>query len=193
LDEAVSLEELPKSAVVEVTRSFRPSPINQMLDSFVEVLNMLESIGMGEQLAERFGGEAQRQQIMAIMALLRGEDNNREVPMFAKANKPDAASVVFVARDNYILNDSTEFGGEMTLFGKVQERVPRELSVDLLDLLKFLPPGVREAEGFGDQFKQLMQDLMGRWPREFGGPIDRDEVVIKGPAVIVTPVAAYTI
>jgi len=193
LDKIVGLDELPKSAVVEITRKFRQSPINQMLGSFVEVLNMLESIGMGEQLGQQFGGEAQRQQVMAIIGMLRGEENNREVPMFAKADEPDATSVVFVARENYMLNGSAEFGGEMTLFGKVQEQVPQGSSVDLLDLLKVLPPGVREAEGFGEQFKQLMQGLMAKWPKEFGGPIDKKEVVIEGPAIIVTPVAAYTI
>lgn len=193
LDEAVELEELPKSAVVEITRNFRPSPINQMLGSFVEVLNMLESIGMGEQLGEQFGGEAQLQQVMAIISMLRGEENNREVPMFAKADDPDATSVVFVARENYMLNGSAEFGGEMTVFGKVQERVPQGSSVDLLDLLKVLPPGVRDAEGFGEQFKEAMQGLMAQWPKELGGPIDRKEVVIEGPAIIVTPVSTYTI
>lgn len=193
LDEAVGLDKLPKSAVVEITRNFRPSPINQMLGSFVEVLNMLESIGMGEQLGQQFGGEAQMQQVMAIVGMLRGEENNREVPMFAKADSPDATSVVFVARENYMLNGSAEFGEEMTLFGKVQERVPHGSSVDLLDLLKVLPPGVREAEGFGEQFKQLMQRIMAQWPKEFGGPIDRKEVIIEGPAIVVTPVATYTI
>jgi hypothetical protein len=38
-----------------------------------------------------------------------------------------------------------------------------------------------------------MQGLMTQWPKEFGGPIDKKEVIIEGPAVIVTPVAAYTI
>lgn len=193
LHEAVGLDELPKSAVVEITREFRPSPINQMLGSFVEVLNMLESIGMGEQLGQQFGGEAQRQQVMAIIGMLRGEENNREIPMFAKADEPDASSVVFVARENYMLNGSAEFGGEMTLFAKVQQRIPQGSSVDLLDLLKVLPAGVREAEGFGEQFKQLMQGLIAQWPKEFGGPIDKKEVIIEGPAIIVTPVAAYTI
>lgn len=193
LDEAVGFEELPKSAVVEVTREFRRSPVNQMLDSFAKVLDMLDSIGMGEQLAEQFGGEAQRQQIMAIMGLLRDEEDNREVPMFAKADGPDAVSVVFVARENYVLRDVSEFGREMTLFGKVQEKMPRESSVDLLDLLKVLPPDVRQADGFGDQFKEAMRNLMDAWPKEFGGPIDRDEVIIKGPVIILTPVAAYTV
>ncbi len=60
--------------------------------------------------------------------------------MFAKVDEPDAASIVFVARENYVLRDVSEFSREMTLFGKVQEKIPRESSVDLLDLLKVLPP-----------------------------------------------------
>jgi len=51
-----------------------------MLDSFAKVLYMLDSIGMGEQLSEQFGGEAQRQQIMAIMELLRGRRGKQRNP-----------------------------------------------------------------------------------------------------------------
>ncbi len=159
----------------------------------LRVGDMLDSIGMGEQLSEQFGGEAQRQQIMAIMELLRGEGGNREIPMFAKADEPHAASVVFVARENYVLHDVSEFGGKLTLFGKVQEQVPHGSSVDLLDLLKVLPPDVRQANAFGNQFKEAMRNLMGVWPKEFGGPRGRDEIIIEGPLVILTPVAAYTV
>ena len=88
--------------------------------------------------------------------------------MFAKADEPDAASVVLVARENYVLHDVSEFGGKITLFGKVQEQVPHGSSVDLLDLLKVLPPDVRQARqanAFGNQFKEAMRNLMGVWPK----------------------------
>jgi hypothetical protein len=91
------------------------------------------------------------------------------------------------------LGSSADFRGEMTLFGKVQEQIPPGSSVNPLDLLKVLPPDVREADAFGGAFKEAIHDLMGEWPKQFGGPIKRDEVIIEGPAVDVMPVAAYTI
>jgi hypothetical protein len=113
--------------------------------------------------------------------------------MFAKVDEPDAASIVFVARENYILRDVSEFSREMTLFGKVQEKIPRESSIDLLDLLKVLPPDVRQTDGFANQFKEAMRNLMDTWPKAFGGPIDQDEVIIEGPVIILTLVATYTV
>jgi len=103
------------------------------------------------------------------------------------------ASVVFFAKEVFVLGLGAEFRGKMTLFGKVRELVPAGSSIDLIDLLKVLPPGVCGAHGFGGTLKDAIHDLMGEWPKEFGGPIGRDEVVVQGPAVVVTPVAAYTV
>jgi hypothetical protein len=187
LNTPLETEGLTKSNVLEITREFRPSPLNQMLDSFMEVVNMMKALGFEEEL----GDESEMQQMMAVMGLLRGEEGTNEVPMFTEADDSDDASVVFVARENFLLGTGAEFRGEMTLFGKVQEQIPSGSSIDLLDLLKVLPPGVREAEAFGTHFKEAIHNLMGEWPKEFGGPIKKDEVIIEGPAVVVTPVAAY--
>jgi hypothetical protein len=186
----LEMEGLSKSSVLEVTRNFRPSPLNQMLDSFVEVLDMMKSLGFDE---EEFADGNNMQQIEAVINLLRGENGSNEIPMFAKADESDDVSVVFVAKENFVLGTGAEFRGEMTLFGKVQELVPSGASIDLLDLLKVLPPGVREAEAFGSTFKEAIRTFMGEWPKEFGGPIKNDEVIVEGPAVVVTPVAAYTV
>ncbi len=189
MDTPLEIHELDKSSVLEITREFRPSPLNQMLDSFVEVLDMMKSLGLENEIAD---GNDMRE-IKAVIRLLRGEDGNNDVPMFAKADDSSDTSVVFVVRENFLLGAASEFRGEMTLFGKVQEKVQPGSSIDLLDLLKILPPGVREAQASGGEFKLALHSFMGEWPEEFGGPIDPKEVVIEGPAVVVTPVAAYTI
>jgi hypothetical protein len=33
-------------------------------------------------------------------------------------------------------------------------------------------------DAFGNHFKEAIHSLMGEWPKEFGGPIKRDEVII---------------
>lgn len=189
LNTPLETEVLTTSGVLEITREFRPSPLNQMLDSFMEVVNMMKALGFEEEL----GDESEMQQMMAVMGLLRGEEGTNEIPMFAKAEKSEDASVVFVVRENFLLGTGAEFRGVMTLLGKVQEQIPSGSTLDLLDLLKVLPPGVREAEAMGAHFKEAINNLMGEWPKEFGGPIKGDEVIVEGPAVVVTPVAAYTL
>ncbi|QIN82497.1 hypothetical protein GBA63_07450 [Rubrobacter tropicus] len=189
LDTPLEMDGLSRSSVLEVTRDFRPSPLHQMLDSFTGIVDRMKSLGMESEL----GDEANMEQIMRIVGWLRGEEGSNEVPMFSKADEDGDASVVFVARENFVLGMGTEFRGEMTLFGKVQELVPAGSSIDLIDLLKVLPPGVRGANGFGGTLKDAIHDFMGEWPKELGGPIERDEVVVQGPAVVVTPVAAYTV
>jgi hypothetical protein len=69
----------------EVAGSIGHRPLKKYLQAVV-------FCGYGEKAGTRFPA-----------LLLRGEADNREVPMFAKADEPDAASVVFVARENYVL------------------------------------------------------------------------------------------
>ena len=128
-----------------------------------------------------------------MIGLLQGRGEVKELPMFARADGKDATSVIFVARDNFLLIDEEKFSGEMTLLGKVREVIPPGPSVDLLDLVKIFPPGVRQTEVLGDEFRSLLRNMMDEWPREFGGPIAHSEVIVKGPAVILTPVAAYAV
>lgn len=189
VDTPLEIEGLSKSSVLEITRYFCPSPLHQMLDSFTGIVNRLEALGMADELDD----EADMQQVMAIIAMLRGDDDSNEVPMFSETEDAGDVSVVFVARENFVLGTGAEFRGEMTLFGKVQELIPVGSSIDLLDLLRVLPPGVRDAAAFGSEFKEHVRTLMGTWPQELGGPVDTNKVIIEGPAVVITPVAAYSV
>lgn len=83
LDTSLKAESLNKSSVLEITREFRPSPLNQMLDSFVQVFNMMKIVGMEDQIMDEVGDEAEWQKVMDIIGLLRGEVGSNEVPMFA--------------------------------------------------------------------------------------------------------------
>ena len=193
VDTPLEMDGLSKSSVLEITRDFRPSPLHQMLDSFTGVMDKLEFLGMADVLEDELEDETDMQQVMKIIGMLRGEAGNTEVPMFSKAEEAGHASVVFVARENFVLGTGTEFRGEMSLFGKVQELIPVGSSIDLLDLLRVLPPGVRDTGAFGSEFKEEIRTLMSGWPEEFGGPIDTNEAIIEGPVVVMTPVAAYSV
>lgn len=187
-DMPIDIKNLRKGQVVEVTREFYPSPVNQVFDSFVEVLKLLDNLGVDQQLGE----DVDMQEIMQVVSLFRSDKGDNEVPMVAK---PDGQgnSVILVAKENFFLRTEEEFSGEMTLFGKVQKKIPEGSSLDLLDLLKVLPPNIRQSDAFGTEFKQAILKLFEEWPKEFGGPINEEEVIVKGPAVLITPVALYVL
>lgn len=84
----LEIEQLRKSSVLEVTREFRASPLNQMLDSFVEVLDMVKSLGFDE---NELADGNNMQQIEAVINLLQGENDSRELPMFNRGKEPGDA------------------------------------------------------------------------------------------------------
>jgi hypothetical protein len=90
-----------------------------MLDSFVQVINMMQSMGLEDQLSDELGDEMDMRQVMDIVGWLRGEDESKEVPMFAKEHTPDGASVVFVAKENFLMESGGDFRGEMTTFRRI--------------------------------------------------------------------------
>src|SRR3712207_426329 len=99
-------------------------------------MDMMEGLGLGDELGD--GTEMQR--VTAVIGLLQGRGEVKELPTFARADGKDATSLIFVARDNFLLIDEEEFSGDMTLLGKVREVMPPGSSVDVLDLVKILPP-----------------------------------------------------
>lgn len=82
--------------------------------------------------------------------------------------------------------DQEDFEGEMTVFGKVQKKIPEGDSVDLFDFLK-LPRAMRTEANL----KEKLFEMFESWPKELGGPIARESTEVAGPALVVVPVAVY--
>lgn len=180
-DESLALDGVRRREVVEITRSFAPSPLNDMIDSILNLMNLMEEMGFVEEM-----GDPQTQQaVRALGMIFRGDEGKEEVPMVSRAEQNDAA-VVFLAKSRYILGDQEDFEGEMTVFGKVQRLVPEGKSIDLFDFLK-LPRAVRGEANL----RERLFEMFGSWPKELGGPIARESTEVKGPALVVTPVAVY--
>jgi hypothetical protein len=106
-------------------------------------------------------------------------------------------SVVFSVKSSFIDPSCSEedFVGEMTVFGKVNRILPPNSAIDLIDLiglLQSLPRRMRRSVSIADLRKSLL-DLFASFPESLGGSIDREEFTVHGPAVIITPVAVYTL
>lgn len=179
-DAPLDMDSVKRRDVVEITRSFSPSPMNEAIDGIMRLMGVMEQMGFTKEVSSK-----DMEMVRAMAMIFRGDEGNEEVPMVARGGD-DQPSVVFVAKSKYVLGDQDEFKGPMTVFGKVHKLVPRNASIDLFDFLK-LPKAVR---GEANIKKELLE-MFSSWPRELGGPVDKESIQVPGPAVIVTPVAAY--
>jgi hypothetical protein len=179
-DELLELDRVRRREVVEITKSFSPSPLNEAIDGIMNLMNVMEQMGFIEEV-----GDAEVEMVRAMAMIFRGDEGKEEVTMVSRGDQNEV-SVVFLAKSKYVLVDQDDFQGPMTVFGKVQKLVPVGQSIDLFDFLK-LPSAIR---GEASLKKELLE-MFASWPKELGGPVAKESMEVAGPAVIVTPVAVY--
>jgi hypothetical protein len=90
------------------------------------------------------------------------------------------------------LRDPDELTGELTLVGKVRKIVAAGDHIDLLELSDVMPRAMRRSAASSKQFREGIVELFSNWPKELGTPLDRDALEMKGPVIIVDPLAIYT-
>ncbi len=180
-DQPLAFDEVRRSEAVEVSRGFYPSALNETLDSVLDLMRKMQQLGFTEEFTDP---EVQRG-VRAIAMVFRGNEGEEETPMVARGMGGET-SVVFLAKNKYILGNRQDFQGDMTVFGTVKRKISKGQTLDLFDFLK-LPRALRDEVDIKEKLFQLFQS----WPRELGGPIDREKTIIPGPAIIVTPVAVY--
>ena len=117
--------------------------------------------------------------------IFRGDEGNEEVPMVSRAEQSDA-SVVFLAKSRYIMIDQDDFRGQITVSDTIRKLIPAGKSLDLFDSVK-LPSAMR---GEANLKKELFE-MFESWHKELVGPIAKESLEVKGPALIITPVAVY--
>lgn len=185
-DDVIDVSALKKGDVVEVSRTFSPSPLNRMIDQVFGLIDLMRGLGLTEQLADQEAEQA----ISALTMIFRNDQEDTEVPMVARSDGQDA-SVVFTAKPAFILAGEDDFAGEMTVFGRIHRKTPAASSVDLFDLLR-MPRGLQRVGGSTAQLRDTILDLFESWPKELGGPLDKEAIKVPGPALTVTPLAVYT-
>lgn len=175
-----------RGQAVEVTREFTPSPITQMIESLIELMRMMQAFDAPELQ------DPDAQQAIAFMSVFFSEEEmkNKGLPILS-TDDGAGYSIVFTAERQYILRDPDEMFGEMTLVGKVNKVIPEDSEIDLFDLLKVLPRNMRRGDA-GTQIKEAIIELFTSWPQELGHSIDRSALSLKGPAVIIDPLAVFT-
>lgn len=187
-DEPIDLgaDRLRRGDVVEITRNFAPSPLNKMIDQIFDLVDLMTKLGLTEKL-----GDEDTQQALSMMTMVfRGDHDDAEVPMVARASGQDT-SVIFTAKSSFLLKSEEDFYGDMTVFGRVQRVVAAPAAVDLFDLLR-MPAGLRRLGASEANIKAAILELFESWPEELGGPLDKEAIKVPGPALVVTPVAVYT-
>jgi hypothetical protein len=98
-DQPLELDSLERGQVVEITRDFTPSPINQMIDSLFDLMALMSGFAETEQQLQ---DEEFKAGIQLMAMLFRGEHREPEVPMVAK-NAELGASILFVAKARNIV------------------------------------------------------------------------------------------
>ena len=182
-DSPLSFEEVRRREVVEITRTFEPSPMNKLISNLFQLMETMRSFGFVEEVNDPETQEA----IQGLAMIFRGEEGREEVPMVARAEQDeDDCSVAFVAKSRFLLVDQNDFQGDMTVFGRVSKLIPEGKFLDLFDFLK-MPRGLARDEGM----KKEILSMFETWPDELGGPVSKDKLRVAGPVVVVTPVAVY--
>jgi hypothetical protein len=182
---AIDFDQAVRSSLIEVTRTFERSPLSEMIDSLLEVAELMQRMGADEQ-------RQQAREMMSMMAFLMRDssDENKTYPMIAE-DSVGSTGIVFVAQRTSILRRVEDFDGEMTLVGKVTKKVPSGQSVDLFDLMNLFPRSIRRIKSGPKSFKELILEMFSTWPDQMGGPLPREATQISGPALVVSPLATF--
>ncbi len=137
--------------------------------------------------------DAETKQAMALMSNLfrGGTDKERDVPVVANSTN-STYSIAFLAERQYLLRNPEELVGEMTLVGKVRRVIPEGENLDLLAFSNVLPRSLRRSATASSQMRDAMVELFASWPEELGPALDRDALTMKGPVIIVDPLAVFT-
>ena len=181
-DHILPLDEVRRREVVEITRAFDPSPMNDLIDNLFRLMDTMRSFGFVEEVNDPEMQEA----VQGLAMIFRGEEGREEVPMVARAGHKDDSSIVFVAKSQFLLVNQNDFQGDMTVFGRISKLIPSGKFLDLFDFLK-VPRSLARDENI----KKELLAMFETWPKELGGPISKDSLRVAGPVVVVTPVAVY--
>ena len=174
---------LKRREFIEVTRDFAPSPVNSMLDSLLEVVRLMQSLNVPEM------STTEAQQTLALISVMTDTGgHSRDVPMVASGEAD--WSLLWSAEPKYTLVTPEDFVGEMTVVGRVRQIVEPGHSLDLLEYLDFLPRTMRRGAA-GAKVRSSLIEMFSSWPAEFGTPLDPSSLLLRGPAAIIDPLAAF--
>lgn len=185
LDESDEMHVVKRNDVVEVYGDFEQSPLTKMIESMFELMNMMHSV------QHTVGKQPELQEVLAMMTVLfpSAARADSDVPMVSELGD---AQCLFIAKREFILRDPSDFAGEMTVIGKVHKVLSEGQSLDLFDALNLIPRSLRRQGNASAQIRSGLSQLFTSWPQELGGPVDPAALSLQGPAVVVSPLAAFS-
>lgn len=182
-DSIINIDEKPGEisgkALVEVTRDFKLWLVPKRIDSFLKFLK-------GMQSSPEWNDEAD--DVLTFLSdLLREDSSKRDALMIANSDTL-SYSVVFLADRQYMLRKPDQLTGEMTLVGRARRVVPEGQEFDLLTFSNMISNNMNANESTRDALIEIFED----WPDELSPEPDPDALAMKGPAIIVDPLAIFT-
>ncbi len=81
-DASLKLDSVRRREVVEITRSFSPSPLNEAIDGIKKLMNVMEQMGFIEEVSNE-----EVEMVCSMVTIFRGDEGKEEVPMVARAAK----------------------------------------------------------------------------------------------------------
>jgi hypothetical protein len=184
-EEMVDFSKTRKSSFIEITREFEISPINEMIDSMLSIAEIARGFG-AMQTEEDIRTE---KAIHAMSLLFRGDNANPSLPMHAEGLEHGDVNIMFIADRRNLLVPADSFEGEMTLLGSISKVIKEGESRSMFDVFSNVPRALRRSSNV--DFKKMMTSMFAQLPDEVGGPIPAEKLELRGPALIVSPLAVF--
>ena len=186
VDQGAETNTTRKGIAVEATRQFEPSPVAQMIQALLDLIRMIQAFG-ASQLKD-----IETKRAIDLLSNLFPEDRERERDIPVVSNLSGAGySIAFLAERQYLLANPDELSGELTLVGKVRRVIPQGQDLDLLVFSNVLPRSITSNAGAGAEMYEAMVQLFTNWPEELGPALDRNALAVKGPVMIIDPLAVF--
>jgi hypothetical protein len=168
-------EQFNRGEILEVQADIRlPQPflLTQDIDNFSGFLDIMEAVGQNP-----FKDE-QSQTAFKGMQHIASKTADTPVPLIFEAFSTRGLSFTTSLPRQYIQRSLNELQGEATVFGKIQRIIPQKETYEVFSLA----PAITGASTLNRQQRRKMQkDAAKRNVSE----------MIKGPAIVLTPIAVY--
>lgn len=137
------------------------------IEDAMPLIGLLEKSGQS-----LFKNDKEKAMMTGLMSMMNLE-NGGTIPLICESESTEGYKFIVELSKSYLRMDPINLNGEMTLLGKVQKIIPKNVEVEVFNMF----PGLKPLMKLGDQNKNTsMEKLMEK---------------ITGPAMIIIPLAIY--
>lgn len=175
-DEECMLSNMKRNCVLELEGNIRMTKIDEILKTVKQFIPLLQCV---QQTDDNYRVDQETISGINLVNQLSEDNKAKGIPVVLEFEDSNKYSVIFYLAESYLLSKPEAIPSPVTLFCKVQKYIKKGDKYELLNLLPTL-----ESLAFNREQRRAMKKNIDDFPKEI-----RD--VIKGPAIIVTPIALY--